>query len=347
MSLPQNQPAPITNAATGLIDCGNWATSATWTVPANSVSGVYYALFERLDGGGERNHTLFVVRRPGPSDILVQTSEATWQAYNVWGDRCLYPWVQGRGYKVSYNRPEIPYFPETDFFSMEYPLVRWLERNGYDVSYCGNIDTHRNPASLLNRKVFISSGHDEYWSGAMRANVEAARDAGVHLIFMTGNEVFWRTRMEPSIAGPATPDRTLVCYKESIDHAKIDPSPEWTGTWRDPRFTPPAQGAARPRTPSPVSSSPGSSPPGRPTLPSRCPRSTPASASGATRTSPSSIPGQVAQLAGSSLGFEFDIDVGQRADRPAASGCRRPPCRSPGCSRTTPTRTRRACSPTT
>ena len=142
VSLPQNQPAPITNASTGLVDCGNWATSATWTVPADSVSGVYYALLERLDGAGERNHTLFVVRRPGPSDILVQTSEATWQAYNVWGDRCLYPWVQGRGYKVSYNRPEIPYFPETDFFSMEYPLVRWLERNGYDVAYGGE---HRYP----------------------------------------------------------------------------------------------------------------------------------------------------------------------------------------------------------
>ena len=80
----------------------------------------------------------------------------------------------------------------------------------------------------------------------MRANVEAARDAGVHLIFMTGNEVFWRTRYEPSIAGPATPDRTLVCYKESIDNAKIDPSPQWTGTWRDPRFSPPAQGGGAP-----------------------------------------------------------------------------------------------------
>ena len=54
--------------------------------------------------------------------------------------------MQERAYKVSYNRPEIPYFPETDFFSMEWPLVRWLERNGYDVSYCGNVDTHRDPA---------------------------------------------------------------------------------------------------------------------------------------------------------------------------------------------------------
>ena len=39
VSLPQNQPAPITDAATGLVDCGNWATSATWTVPADSRVG--------------------------------------------------------------------------------------------------------------------------------------------------------------------------------------------------------------------------------------------------------------------------------------------------------------------
>ena len=45
-------------------------------------------------------------------------------------------------------------------------MVRWLERNGYDVAYCGNIDTHRQASVLQNRKVFISSGHDEYWSGA-------------------------------------------------------------------------------------------------------------------------------------------------------------------------------------
>ena len=47
----------------------------------------------------------------------------------------------------------------------------------------------------------MSSGHDEYWSGAQRANVEAARDAGVNLAFFSGNEVFWKTRWEPSIDG--------------------------------------------------------------------------------------------------------------------------------------------------
>lgn len=89
----------------------------------------------------------------------------------------------------------------------------------------------------------MSVGHDEYWSGDMRANVENARDAGVHLIFMRANEVYWKTRWEADSNG--TPNRTLVCYKETRDAKKIDPSPQWTGTWRDPSFSPPPMEGAQ------------------------------------------------------------------------------------------------------
>ena len=95
---------------------------------------------------------------------------------------------------------------------------------------------------IKNHRVFLSVGHDEYWSGAQRANVEAARDAGVNLAFFSGNEVYWKTRWENSTDGTNTAYRTLVCYKETRDDAKTDPSPEWTGTWRDPRFSPPSNG---------------------------------------------------------------------------------------------------------
>ena len=151
---------------------------------------------------------MFVVRKDGTtSDILVQTSDSTYQAYNTWGGYSLYrgPAYYGRAIKVSYHRPVEPAELENDFFYGEFPLVRWLERNGYDVSYTSCIDTDRRPAELTKHKVFISSGHDEYWSGGMRANVEAARDAGVNLVFMTGNEVFWRTRWEAASDG--TPQR--------------------------------------------------------------------------------------------------------------------------------------------
>ena len=82
----------------------------------------------------------------------------------------------------------------------------------------------------------MSVGHDEYWSLDQRRHVEAARDAGVHLAFFSGNEVFWKTRWEPSIDGEEDPHRTLVTYKETHDNAKIDPVADvWTGTWRDSR----------------------------------------------------------------------------------------------------------------
>ena len=86
-------------------------------------------------------------------------------------------------------------------FNAEYPMVRWLESNGYDVTYITGVDSDRAGALMRNHKVFLSVGHDEYWSGGQRANVEAARNAGVHLAFFSGNEVFWKTRWETSIDG--------------------------------------------------------------------------------------------------------------------------------------------------
>ena len=249
-SLPQSQPSCLTQSATGLIDCGNWGESASWAVPADAVSGIYFAKLVREDQASEGSHIMFVVRDDdGQSNLLFQTSDTTWQAYNQYGGNSLYvggPGTNpGRAYKVSYNRPLTVRgtSSEDSPFNAEYPMVRWLERNGYDVSYFTGVDTDRRGAEILEHKAFLSVGHDEYWSGTQRANVEAARDAGVNLAFFSGNEIFWKTRWENSIDGSNTDHRTLVCYKETHANAKIDPeSNVWTGTWRDPRFSPPADG---------------------------------------------------------------------------------------------------------
>src|SRR6266849_5509265 len=243
--LPQIQPACLTDSATGLIDCGNWGISASWTVPSTATSGFYFARLVRPDTG-EVGAIMFVVRNDSShSDILEQASDTTWQAYNDYGGNSLYSGNPiGRAYKVSYDRPLNTL---GDFFGFEYPMVRFLEANGYDLTYSTGIDTDRNGALITQHKVFLSVGHDEYWSGGQRANVEAARAAGVNLAFFSGNEVFWKTRWETSMDGSNTPYRTLVCYKESSANTQIDPldsgsSPTWTGYWRDPRFSPPADG---------------------------------------------------------------------------------------------------------
>ena len=245
--LPQSQPTCLTDPSTGLVDCGNWAESANWTVPSNATSGIYIAKLVRESGATGASHVVFIVRDDsGGSDLLFQTSDTTWQAYNSYGGNSLYVGSPvGRAYKVSYNRPFNTRAGETShdwIFDSEYPMVRWLEANGYNVSYLTGVDSDRRGAEILEHRVFLSVGHDEYWSAAQRTNVETARNAGVHLTFFSGNIMFWKTRWENSIDGSGTPFRTLVCYKETHADGKIDPVPAWTGTWRDPRFSPPADG---------------------------------------------------------------------------------------------------------
>ncbi len=245
-SLPQTQPACLNDSATGLIDCGNWATSGSWTVPANAASGIYIAKVIRADTGGA-SHIVFVVRNDASTaDVLFQTSDTTWHAYNNYGGNSLYLGAPaGRAYKVSYNRPFNTRAVDNGqdwLFNSEYPMLRWLEANGYDLTYASGVDTDRAGSLLLNHRTFLSVGHDEYWSAAQRTSVETARNAGVNLAFFSGNEIFWKTRWENSIDGTSTPYRTLVTYKETTAGAKIDPTTTWTGTWRDPRFSPPADG---------------------------------------------------------------------------------------------------------
>lgn len=255
--LPQSQPACITDATTQLYDCGNWAVSASWTVPSTAVSGVYIAHVMRTDTGGD-SQIVFVVRNDSShSDIVFQTADESWQAYNPYGGHSFYgPGgfdLTNRAYKVSYNRPftTLDLEIETWILYAEWPMIQWLEANGYDVSYISSIDTVRSGSLITNHKAFFSVGHDEYVSAQKRASIEAARAAGTHLAFFTGNEFFWKTRWENSIDGTNTPYRTLVCYKETLGPssnpvavAAVDPDdpPTWTGTWRDPAKSPPADG---------------------------------------------------------------------------------------------------------
>ena len=229
-----NQPAPLTNPANGLIDAGNWQVTDTWNVPADAVSGVYIAKLVRQDGIFGENHVPFIVRDDdGQSDIVFQTDDATWQAYNSWGGTSFYPNIPGaiQAPAISYNRP-MDALSFSYYVDMELPAIMWLEKNGYDVSYMTNVDTARNGGSLLDHKVFLTVGKDEYWSAEQFASVQAARDAGVNLQFWTGNDIFWKTEWQPSIDGTNTEFRTLISYKEN--EPGVNPSGVWTGLWANP-----------------------------------------------------------------------------------------------------------------
>ncbi|EJJ28588.1 Mo-co oxidoreductase dimerization domain containing protein [Rhizobium sp. CF142] len=268
LTTAQIQPHPIVDMSLGLIDCGNWSVSASWQIPGDAVSGVYFAKLVREDGTEDASIIPFVVRDDAStSNIVFQTSDTTWQAYNAWGGASLYYGevpvdpanmigylppncscglqAIGRASAVSYNRPIItntsPIGGSHDYiFGVESSAISWLEQNGYDVSYISGVDAARSGSLLLNHDAYLSVGHDEYWSAEQRANVEAARDAGVNLAFWSGNECYWKVRWESSIDGSGQAYRTMVCYKETWGTSS-DPSNVGTGTWRDPRYADPGQ----------------------------------------------------------------------------------------------------------
>jgi Bacterial Ig domain len=217
---PVPQPDPQIDPATGLVDCSSWSESASWSMPGDAISGIYFAKLVRETIGGVpqvtdpgASHIFFVVRDDERnSELLFQTSDATWQAYNGYGGHSLYT-APGVDTVVGYNRPffnrrdnDPSGTPRSWVFFTEYPMVRWLEANGYDVSYFTCVDSNRRGAAISNHKVFLSVGHDEYWSDVQRQHVTDARDAGVHLIFASGNEVFWKTTWDGN-------QRTLTCRK--------------------------------------------------------------------------------------------------------------------------------------
>ena len=257
---PVVQPNPITNSATGEVDAGNWSVTNSWSVPSTATSGVYIA---NVIDGSQIFQIPFVVRNPSStSNIVFQTSDETWQAYNGFGGDSLYGGNgpsnsgidNGAAFAVSYNRPiltrdSIGTFagPQDSLFGAEYSAIYWLEENGYDVSYISGIDTATNSSLLLNQsgtpvhKVFMDAGHDEYWTQSQFANVQNAANNGMNLAFFSGNEIFWKTRLTASLDSSATPNRTLVDYKDTHFNQEIDPSGTATGTYQDPRLGSPPE----------------------------------------------------------------------------------------------------------
>src|SRR5579885_517545 len=246
------QPTPTPDPVTGLVEC-RWAASYTLNIPTSWVSGIFLA---RLTGNqsGKQSFIIFVVRDDArASKLLFESSVTTFEAYNFWpggaSGKSLYTWAPGgRAWKVSFNRPYVlgdsyssgtpgastgvgagEYLtnlqpgPATGYpippAGFEYNMVRWLEKNGYDVTYLTDIDVHENATLLTNHRAFLSVGHNEYWSMQMRQNLQNALANGLNIGFFSSNTLYWQVRFEPGFDGTA--DRTMVCYK--YDAAADDP----------------------------------------------------------------------------------------------------------------------------
>ncbi|MDA1193197.1 MAG: hypothetical protein O3A46_16095, partial [Candidatus Poribacteria bacterium] len=183
-----------------------WERSVTFTVPDDWTSGVYLAKLSRDAQWGAQSYIVFVVREDRPSDLLCQVSDLTWQAYNKWpANDSLYDdgagniWYTGPNVHVSFDRPYAKYCQVLDaplsagsgeFLLWEHPMAYWLEREGYDVTYCSNLDLHFHPEILDRTKALVSVAHDEYWSREMFESAITARDNGLSIAFFCGNSIY-------------------------------------------------------------------------------------------------------------------------------------------------------------
>jgi hypothetical protein len=220
----QTQPVPPVGDER-LREC-QWEPCLRLTVPRDWTSGVYVAKLARLPERTNpksavhqyQSYITFIVRDDRPADIVFQCSDNTWHAYNRWPDTfSLYDngereWGLVAGVRVSFNRPYAKYRQILDaplsigsgeFLLWEFPLAFWLEREGFDVTYISNSDTHADPAAITRAKSFLSVGHDEYWSREMFANVKSAVAAGVNVAFLSGNTCCFVAPFAASTTGQA------------------------------------------------------------------------------------------------------------------------------------------------
>ena len=196
--------------AAGLVAC-DWPVAHDLEIPAEWTTGVYLA--KLTNARGAESGILFVVREPQPTaPLLCQLPVTTYQAYNNWGGKSLYDFQSpgGRAFRVSFQRPYSvdALTGDRGFFYCDAQLVRWLESQGYDVAYCTNIDIHRQRDLAASHRVYLSCGHDEYWSVEMMDHVERARDAGSHILFLSADSCHWVIRLEEA-------EHVAACFKRA------------------------------------------------------------------------------------------------------------------------------------
>ena len=242
----------------------DWPVSIDVPVGADWRSG-YYEVSVATNAGRRAHEAVafFVVRAAtvDPSRPLLALATNTWNAYNDFGGRNLYeggthvsfarPLANGLlrkpagpGSRVTVLNPPDPrmrdhvtYIREhhmtqwagsAGWPNYELPFVQWAERNGYEIDYALNADLE-DPTMLDGRRLYLSVGHDEYWSGPMRDTVEAFTKAGGNALFLSGNTSLWQVRIEDDAS-------TMVGYKDRFERDPVfgtDREGELTSFWSD------------------------------------------------------------------------------------------------------------------
>ena len=192
----------------------------------------------RLDAPGAQRYVPLTVRSPSNAGrVVIINAVTTWQAYNQWGGYSLYKGPDGkrsdRARAVSFDRPyELGMRGAGQFLQFELGAVRVAETAGIPLGYATDVDLHADPHLLDGARAMVTLGHDEYWSTAMRTAATAARDRGVNLAFLGGNEVYRHIRFASTPLGPNRLEINYKSFDEDPD-SRTDPL-EATQDWRLP-----------------------------------------------------------------------------------------------------------------
>ena len=190
-------------------------------------------------GSGWDAQVPYVVSSPSASGTVALVAPVTtWQAYNTWGGYSLYvgPDSDRRSWAVSFDRPYDGSTGANDYRTAAIPIVVRAERLhrqlGIPLSYYTNVDLDQDADVLSGARGYVSMGHDEYWTPAMRKAVEHARDGGTNLAFLGANTMYWRIRLDDTGSGPA---RLQTGYRHDayLDPLRTQRPAEATSRYRD------------------------------------------------------------------------------------------------------------------
>jgi hypothetical protein len=108
--------------------------------------------------------------------------------------------------------------------------VRWAEASGYRLDVAISQDLEQHPEALDGHRLYLSAGHDEYWSWGMRETLDGFTDAGGNAAIFSGNTCFWQVRFDDH--------RAMTCFKYGADEDPVVGTADErrvTGPWSDRR----------------------------------------------------------------------------------------------------------------
>jgi hypothetical protein len=237
--------------------CG-WPLTLTIPTDATWSSGLYFVRFRRASEPAEDPVTaFFVVRatRPARSGCLLVLATNTWNAYNDYGGRNLYTGAVtpsferplsvgmlakperagerlvdgGRAYQTYTDEQGLGlWHGMAGWAGQERRFAQWAADAELELDFATNADIEQQPGLLDGYRLYLSVGHDEYWSWAMRDAVEDFVAGGGNVAFLSGNTCYWQVRIE---------GKRMICFKHRFVEDPVfgtDRRHLTTTIWSDP-----------------------------------------------------------------------------------------------------------------